>query len=217
MPTTIKITSRLQITPLLVIQHEAVTQSYREGVSNSLRHADKPIPLTFLLICLKRAIAVQVFDGQHQEAARDFVGFHLGRIHGAVLTVHGACRRDVTTLVLLGSKDALRGYRAGRRWFFEEATAQERCLTDTYMVERFEELAREAPAWRNDPDGTWQFALASLIGEFSGYLFPVMPQEQARWERERQHVLAWLAQQEARVARSDTEPLNAVPVVEYTI
>ena len=217
MPTTLKITPSLQITPLLVIQHEDVTQSYREGVSNSLRHADKPIPLTSLLTCLKRAIAVQVFDGQHPEAARDFVGFHLGRIHGAVLTAHGTCRRDVTTLALLDSKDALRGYRAGRCWFFEEATAQERCLTDTYMVERFEELAREAPDWHDDPDGTWQFALASLIGELSGYLFPVTPQEQARWERERQHTLAWLAQQEAQAAQSDTEPLDAFPVVEYTI
>lgn len=212
MPTILQITSRLHVTPLFDIQHEDVTQSYREGVSDSLRHADKPIPLTSLLTCLKRAIAVQVFDGRHPEAARDFVGFHLGRIHGAVLTVHGACRRDVTTLVSLDSKEALRGYRAGRRWFFEEATVQERCLTDTYLFERLEELAREAPDWHDDPDGTRQFALSSLIGELSGYLFPVTPQEQ-----ERQQALAWLAQQEARATQRDTESLDAIPLVEYTV
>ncbi len=212
----VQITSRLHVNPLLDIQHEDVAQSYREGVSDSLRHAYKPIPLTSLLTCLNRAIAVQVFDGRHPEAARDFVGFHLGRIHGAVLTVHGTCRHDVTTLVLLESRDALRGYRAGRRWFFEEATSQERRLTDTHIVERFEELTREASDWHDDPEGTWQFALACLIGELSGYLFPVTPQEQARWEHERQHALAWLAQQEAGATRRDTEPLDTVPVVEYT-
>jgi len=217
MPTSLQISSRLHITPLLDIQHQDVTQSYREGVSDSIRHPDKPILLSSLLTCLRRAIAVQVFDGQQQEAARDFVGFHLGRIHGAVLTARGTRRHSALTLVLLESKDAIRGYRAGRRWFFEEAAPHERHLTDDQIVERFAELALNAPEWNHDPEGTWQFALACLMGELSGDVFPVTPEEQARWEQERQEALTWLAKQEARATRRDTEPLDAVPVVEYTV
>ncbi len=125
--TTLRITSTVQITPLLNIRHEDVRQSYREGMSESIRHSREPIPLTYLLTCLKQAINVQVFDGKHQEAARDFVGFHLGCIHGAVLTAKGTLRPNVATLTLLESKDAIRGYWVGRQWWFEEAEPHEQC------------------------------------------------------------------------------------------
>ena len=217
MPNTLRITSTVQITPLLDIQHEEVAHPYREAVSNSIRHSDEPVPLTYLLTCLKRAIALQVFDGQHLEAARDFVGFHLGSIHGAVLTAHGTRRPDVTTLALLEGKHALHGYRAGRHFFFEEAAPNERYWTDDQIVERWHELAREAPEWHHDPEGTWQFSLACLIGELSGHLFPVTPKERMRWERERQEALAELAKHEVQAARRTTEPLPSLPVVEYTV
>src|SRR5713226_3345436 len=139
------VTNTLQITPLLDIRHEDVAQSYCEGVSNGIRHRHEPVPLTSLLICLKQSIAVQVFDGQHQEAACDFVGFHLGTIHGAVLTAKGTRRPTVATLTLLESKDAIRGYRVGRNWWFEEAEPHEQRWTDDYVVERFHELALDAP------------------------------------------------------------------------
>ncbi len=197
MPTTLHITSTVQITPLLDIQHEDVTQSYREGVSDSIRHRHEPIPLLYVLTCLKQAIAVQVFDGQHQQAACEFVGFHLGTIHGAVLTAKGTRRPDVTSLVFLESKDAIRGYRAGRHWWFEEAEPQERRWTDDYVVNRFHELALDAPEWHDDPEGVWQFTLACLMGELSGQLFPVTPKEETRWEREREEARAWLALQKA--------------------
>ncbi len=205
--TTLRITSTLQITPLLDIQHEDVRQPYREGMSDSIRHSSEPIPLTYLLTCLKQAIAVQVFDGQHQEAARAFVGFHLGSIHGAVLTAKGHRRPDVTTLVSLESRDAIRGYRAGRHWWFEEAEPQERRWTDNYVVERLHELALDAPEWHDDPEGVWQFTLACLMGELSAHMFPVTPKEQARWERERQEARTWLARQEAQGLQRETEPI----------
>ncbi|SRR5712692_1233741 len=207
MPTTLRITSTVQITPLLDIQHEDVAQFYREGVSHSIRHRDEPTSLIYLVTCLKRAITVQVFDGQHQQTAREFVGFHLGTIHGAVLTSKGTRRPDVSTLVLLESKDAIRGYRAGRHWLFEEAEPHERHWTDDYVVNRFHELALDAPEWHDDPEGVWQFTLACLMGELSGHVFPVTPKEQARWERERQEARAWLARQEARGIQRDTEPI----------
>jgi hypothetical protein len=216
--TTLCITSTLQITPLIDIQHEDVAHAYREGVSQSIRQSDEPVSLDSLLTCLKRAITVQVFDGHNQEAARDFVGFHLGNLHGAILTAHGTRRPDVSTLALLDSMNAQRGYRAGRHWFFEETEPHERRLTDDYMVERLEELAREAPAWNRDPERVWQFALGCLIGELSGQLFPVTHKERARWECERQHALVEFAKQDAQaVARRDTELLDSVPVVEYSV
>ncbi|HLQ29334.1 MAG TPA: hypothetical protein VK140_08865 [Ktedonobacteraceae bacterium] len=201
------VTNTLQITPLLDIRHEDVAQSYREGVSDSIRHRHEPVPLTSLLTCLKQAIAVQVFDGQHQQAARAFIGCHLGTIHGAVLTAKGTRRPDVSTLVLLESRDAIRGYRAGRHWLFEEAEPQERRWTDDYVVERFHELALDAPDWHDDPEGVWQFTLACLVGELSGQIFPVTPKEQARWEREREKARAWLARQQAQGIQRDTEPV----------
>jgi len=204
--TTLRITSTVQITPLLNIQREDVRQSYREGMSESIRHSSEPIPLTYLLTCLKQAISVQVFDGQHQQSARAFVGFHLGSIHGAVLTTKGTRRPTVTTLTLLESKDAIRGYRVGRNWWFEEAEPHEQRWTDDYVVERFHELALDAPEWR-DPEEVWQYTLACLMGELSGHLFPVTPEEQARWERERQEARTWLARQEAQGLQRETEPI----------
>jgi len=215
--TTLRITSTLQITPLLDIQHEDVAWSYSEGVSDSIWRRHEPLPLTDLVTCLKRAITVQVFDGQHQEATRDFVGFHLGSIHGAVLTAKGTCRPDVATLTLLESRDARRGYHAGRRWFFEEAEPYVRRWTDDYIVERWHELALDAPDWHEDAESVWQYSLACLVGELSGCLFPLMPKEQARWERERQEGRAWLAWRDAQDTRRATEPLGAVPVVEYSV
>src|SRR5229473_2778786 len=204
--TTLRITSTVQITPLLNIQREDVRQSYREGMSESIRHSSEPIPLTYLLTCLKQAISVQVFDGQHQQSARAFVGFHLGSIHGAVLTTKGTRRPTVTTLTLLESKNAIRGYQAGRHWWFEEAEPYEQLWTDDYVVERFHELALDAPEWR-DPEEVWQYTLACLMGELSGHLFPVTPEEQARWERERQEARTWLARQEAQGLQRETEPI----------
>jgi hypothetical protein len=198
--TTLRITATLQITPLIDIQHEDVAQSYREGVSKSIRYYDEPVPTSYLLTCLQRAIALRVFDGRDQEAARDFVGFHLGNLHGGVLTAHGILRPNVTTLATLDSKNAQRGYHAGRHWFFEEIEPYERRWTDDLIVERFAELAREAPAWNRDPEGVWQFALGCLIGELSGYLFPVTSKERTLWDRERQTALAELAKQDARAA-----------------
>ena len=70
-----------------------------------------------------------------------------------------------------------RVYRAGRPWFFEETEPHVRRLTDDYMVERFEELAQEDPAWNHDPERVWQFAHGCRIGESSGQLVPITHRE----------------------------------------
>jgi len=85
--------------------------------------------------------------------------------------------------------------------------------TDNYVVERFHELALDAPEWR-DPEEVWQYTLACLMGELSGHLFPVTPEEQARWECERQEARAWLARLETQDTRRATEPLVTVLIAE---
>lgn len=192
MPTSLRITSTLVITPLIGIRHEDIAKAYREGMSDGLRHRDKPVPLTSLFTSLKRAKASGVFDGQHPNDTHDFVGFHLGCVHGAILTAHGTRRLNVVTLVSLDNKQARRGYHAGRHFFFEEITPDERGFTDTYVVERYSEWARDAAEW-HEPDDVGQYALACLMGELSGHVFPVTQQERARWEREERKVLAELA------------------------
>lgn len=211
MSTQLRITSTIQITPLLDIQHEDVAKAYRQGVSDSLRHHDEPVSVLSLLTCLKCAIASGVFDGQHQDDARDFVGFHLGRMHGAILTAHGTRRPNVHTLATLDSKDARRGYDVGREWFFVDSEPDERHFTDAALVKRFTDLVQEEAELPGSSDEVWLYTLACIIGELSGLVFPVSEQERARWERQNQRVLAEMAQKEAQHRQHDTEPLPVPP------
>lgn len=211
MLTPLRITATLTITPLLDIQHEDVAKAYRQGVSDGLRHHDEPVPVFSLFTSLKRAVACGVFDGQHEADARDFVGFHLGRIHGAILTAHGAHRPNVYTLATLDSKDARRGYEVGREWFFLESEPDERLFPDVALVRRFTELVQdEAEFPGSSSDEVWLYTLACIIGELSGHDFPVSQQERARWERQNALILAEQARQEAEYRR-DTEALPVHP------
>lgn len=209
MPTQLRITSTLQITPFIDIQYETIATSYRPGVSDSLRHRDTPLPLMSVVTSLKRAIASDVFDGQHEEDARQFVGLHLGRVHGAILTAHVTRRLNVTTLITLDSKDARRGYRAGRRWFMEEASDDERHFTDERVLAWFTETVQECG--QDDAEGVWSYTLATLFGELSGLLFPLTREERARWDANNRRVLAKLARQGEERRQRDTDPLAAYP------
>src|SRR5713101_8946783 len=68
---------------------------------------------------------LSVFDGQHRVAVRDLVGYHIGSLHGTIITTTGSVRHDVATLAVLDTNDARRDYLAGRHFFFYEATPQE--------------------------------------------------------------------------------------------
>lgn len=102
-------------------------------------------------------------------------------MHGTILTDTGSVRHDVTTLAALDTKDAGRGYRAGRHYVFFEAAPQERRLADDYLIERLHEIAAECTAW-HDADSVWRYAVATILGELSGQVFPVTQEEQAYWE-----------------------------------
>ncbi len=129
------------------------------------------------------AIERNWFDLRHEAQLRQTVGFIFGEIHGKVLTPDGTRRPDVTTLVTLKSRDDQRGYRAGRLWFFYEATPDESTLTDNELLKRLHEYVTDSVMW-GDPEGVWSYTVACLVGELSGHLFPLTAQEQQAWEAE---------------------------------
>ena len=70
-----------------------------------------------------------------------------------MLTPERTLRPDVTALVTFDdNQDAIHGYKAGRQWFFEEADADERTMSDDQIIERLRELTTGAPTW-HDPEG----------------------------------------------------------------
>ncbi len=133
--------------------------------------------------------------------------------HGTIITDTGSVRHDVATLAALDTKDARRGYRAGRHYFFYEAMPQERRLTDAYLIEQLHEIADECTTW-HDADSVWRYGIASILGELSGQVFLLTQEEQTYWEAQERAARAEMAQQDAR---RDTEPLDLAPVVEYTV
>lgn len=146
MSDTLRIAKKLHVTPLFDIQHREVASAYREGLYERLHNGRELVSVSYLVGSLQRAVTLSAFDGQHQVAARHFVGYHLGATHGTILTTSGSVRHDVATLVALNTTDALRGYLAGRYFFFYEATSQERRMSDAYLIERFHEFAQECRA-----------------------------------------------------------------------
>jgi hypothetical protein len=90
--------------------------------------------------CLKKAIftAYKAHGFPHP-------GFYLGMVHGAVLGPQtGELRPDATTLVTLSDPYVTRGDRPGRVWFFYDAEANERRLTDSALKQRLDALATES-------------------------------------------------------------------------
>jgi len=168
---------------LLDIQHEEVAHAYSEGLRSRLQAGQGPLAVSYLVNSLRSAIEHNWFDQRYEVQLRQSVGFIFGEIHGKVLNLNGMCRSDVTTLVTLNQKDELRGYRAGRLWFFYEATPDERTLTDDELLKRLREYVADSVMW-GDPEGVWYYTVACLLGELSGHLFPLTAQEQQAWEAE---------------------------------
>src|SRR6266699_448164 len=180
---TLQLTETLQITPLFDIQHEDVTHAYYEGLQSRLQAIQGPFAASHLVNFLHSAIEGDWFDKRHETQLRRSIGFLFGEIHGQVLTPNGTCRPDMTTLVTLNQKDEQRGYRAGRLWFCYEATPAERVLTDDELLKRLREYVVDSVMW-NDSEGVWSYTAACLLGELSGHLFSLTPQEQQAREAE---------------------------------
>ncbi len=183
MPTPLAVTETLQITPLLDIQSASFATCYAQGLYWSLsgeREANGPLPESYVVEHLETYITRSYFDGTHEHCL-PFLGFYLGMVHGGVLTDRGQLRPDVTTLVVLQQRQTTRGYRAGREWYFYEASPRERWQTERDLIERLREVAREHLHFR-DQQATLRYAFGCLFGELSGHLFPKTAQETHAWE-----------------------------------
>ena len=136
------------------------------------------------------------------------------------MTPERTLRSDVTTLVAFDdNQDAINRYKAGRQWFFEEATPDERTMTDDQLIERLRELTKDAATW-HDPESVWFFIVGNLLGELSGHLFPLTDQEREQWEAEAEAFMKSLVEEPDQEKQAqDTEPLPSVPVsvVEYIV
>ena len=110
MATTLRITSRLQIIPLFTLQHPPFEKLYRDGVSWSLftERCSSPLTDRQILENVRAALNDTDVDGQ-QAYWLPTIGFHFGRLHGAILSPQtGTPRPDISTLACFQNKNAAR-------------------------------------------------------------------------------------------------------------
>lgn len=192
MATALHIESRLHVTPLLDIHDPSFEKLYRDGVYWSLFTERCTSPLTDRCMLENLRASLRETDVDGQEAYRlPNIGFHFGRLHGAILSAQtGNPRLDVTTLASFCNENAARGYSIGREYYFIDAQPDERTHTDVQLIERLQELERESVEFHEE-ENTWYYALGCILGELSGQLFPATSQEYAQWETDRRY---WTAQ-----------------------
>jgi len=203
-------TTKRDVTPILDIQNAEFAHQYQLGAWWA-RYGDEqgngPQPDTYFITNVTTLIESGHFNDL-QSAWFPNLGFFLGMIHGGILIPQTSeLWPNVTTLVRLANPHFMRGYRAGRVWFFYESDPDERHLTDTYVMQRLHELATERLDYR-DKESTINFALGCVIGELSGQLFPLTQEEHEHIQEEDRQ---FLAEYETRLAATnqerDTEPL----------
>ena len=220
MPAPIKVNSTdVVITPFFDIQHKEMLHSYRKGIRAQIEHGSGLRSIVDLVLFLQLASSTDLFERREPADIYRFVGYEFGFIHGGMLTPERTLRADVTALVTFeNNQDAMREYKAGRQWFFEEADCSERTMTDEQLIERLREWAKDAPGW-HDPEGVWFFSVGCLLGEVSGHFFSLSDQERRQWQAEAEAFMneydaAHQSDQE-RQGRH-TEPLTSMSVVDYT-
>ncbi len=184
MAKTLRITSHLQITPLLTIYHPPFEKLYRDGVYWSLfkDRCTRPLSDRYLIENIRATLDAIDVDGQ-QAYWLPTIGFHFGRLHGAILSAQtGQPRQGVTALACFVNKDAEHGYAIGRRWYFVDALPhEERTYSDAQLIERLQELERESVEF-SDTESTYYYTLGCIVGELSGQLFPMTAQDSVLWE-----------------------------------
>ena len=176
--------------PLIDIQSAEFAKHYELGKWWSMYGDEQdqgPVPASYLVINLQRYAEGDYF-GTNDPSHLSHLGFFLGMYHGGILSPQtGQRRSDVTTLAHLDQRDAKRGYRAGRKFYFVDAEPHEQRYTECRLIERLRENVTEMASWR-DADSTWFFAVGCLLGELSGQCFPMTPAEQRVYPPQRQQL-----------------------------
>ncbi len=176
--------------PLIDIQSVEFAKQHELGIWWSMYgdEQDKgPVAASYLVTNLKHYAECDYF-GKNDLYYLHHLGFFLGIYHGGILSPQtGQLRPEVTTLAHLDHRDARRGYRAGRAFYFVDAEPRERRFTESSLIERLRESVSEMASW-HDNDGTWFFFVGCLLGELSGQLFPMTPAEQKVYLPQRQRL-----------------------------
>lgn len=187
--TALRIVSHVHVTPLLTIHHPPFEKLYRDGMFWSLykERCTGLLSDRYMLENVRATLRETDVDGQ-RACWLPTLGFHFGRLHGAILSPRTGQRRpDITALARFEHDQARRGYDVGRQWYFIDALIEQpddRTYTDASLIERLQEIERESLYFHEEID-TWYYALGCILGELSGQIFPATTEEYAQWEVER--------------------------------
>ena len=195
-------TKQHQIIPLIDVDTCIFAEHYQQGLRWFLfeqRDHAGPLIDQDVVATFKNFTYTGLFDRRQEQSLRRAVGAYLGTIHAGVLSpLTGQLRPGVMALVALCNRDAARGYRAGREWFFVDAEPQECRYSESRLIECLRESVLEMVRWQ-DSEPTWFFAIGCLLGELSGQLFPMNGQEQREYIPQRQRL------EEARQRHRDAQ------------
>ncbi len=176
--------------PLIVIQSAEFAKQYELGRWWSMYGDEQGkglVPVSYLVTNLKH-YAERDYFGTNDPYHLHHLGFFLGMYHGGILLPQtGQLRPGVTALAHLDHRDAKRGYRAGREFYFVDAEPHERRYTEHSLIERLRESVTEMASWHNG-ESTWFCAVGCFLGELSGQLFPMTPAEQRVYIPQRQRL-----------------------------
>ncbi len=174
------VTKEQSLIPLIDIQSAAFAEQYVRGVWWSMYGDEQgkgPVAASYLVANLKHYAEHDHF-GTSDPYHLHHLGFFLAMYHGGILSPQtGQLRCNVKTLAHLDHRDARRGYRAGREFYFVDAEPHELRPTESSLIARLRESVGEMAAWQ-DSERTWFFSVGCLLGELSGQLFSMTPAEQ---------------------------------------
>jgi len=216
MPTSILLTKKMHVTALINIETPDFLTCYRNGLRWSLYgdwERSSPLPDTYLIDNLKQSAYKGFFDRQNDERL-PWIGFYFGMMHGGILSPDtGALRADVCTLASLTHRDSKRGYEIGRRDCSMNYASDQRISTEGELLEEVRQIALDVMGSPDEPD-SWYYSIGCMLGNMSLQVFTATAHEYAQWEAQYRQ---WEKEYELDIAHQcDTEPLDAVPVVEYT-
>jgi hypothetical protein len=171
------------------------------------------LPDTYLIDNLKQTAYKGFFEHQHDERL-PWIGFYFGMVHGGILSPDtGALRADVSILANLTHRDSKRGYEVGRRDCSMNCASDQGISTERELLEEVRQIALDAMGYPDELDA-WFYSIGCLLGNMSLQVFPATTNEYEQWEAQYRQ---WEQEYGLDTARTrNTEPLDAVFVVEYT-
>lgn len=206
-------TTQHDVTPILDIQNTEFAEQYQLGAYWARygdEQGDGPQPDIYFITNITNLIKSSHLNDL-QSTWFPLLGFFLGMVHGGLVSPQtGLLRPNLTTLVKLSDHDVMRGYRAGRVWFFYEVNEDERRLTDTFLMQRLHELATESHTFM-DVQGTINFALGCILGELSGQVLPMAQEEHEHIQEEDRQFLAEYEAQQAKASQERKREQEYVP------